>query len=132
MIVGNIGSRDRFNYTVLGDTVNLAARLEAIGKVYHNSITVTEEVYFATREYFHFRKLDRLTVKGKTKPVTIYECIGFKDAAHPLDPKYTEYERCLELYFRGAYLEAGRAFEHNSVSDPTSLMMAERCLALIE
>lgn len=80
--------------------MNLASRLEAIGKVYHTSITVTEEVYFATRESFHFRRLDRLTVKGKTKPVTIYECIGFKNEQNlVMDPKYTEYERCLELYF---------------------------------
>lgn len=130
IIVGNIGSKDRFNYTVLGDTVNSASRLEGIGKEYHTSVTVTEEVYLATKEYFFFRKLDRIRVKGKTKPVTIYECIS-RPVEH-IPEKYTEYERCLELYFMGKYLDAGVAFEKNSIDDPPSLVMAERCLKLIQ
>lgn len=132
VIVGNIGSHERFNYTVLWDTVNLAARLEPLGKIYHTSITVTEEIFFAAREHFLFRKLDRIRVKGKTKPVTIYECVSRRtQETHTLSPILQEYERCLDLYFAGKYFDAGIGFEKNGWEDPTSLMMAKRCLILI-
>ncbi len=79
VMIGNIGSIDRFNYTALGDTVNLASRLEWAGKEYLTHITVSETVYTGAKDHFLFRKLDRLRVKGKNEPITIYELVSEKD-----------------------------------------------------
>ncbi len=82
MIVGNMGSKDRFNYTVLGDAVNLGARLEPLNKQYDTKVIVSEFTRNAlpgdphdTGPKIYLRKLDRITVKGKTHPVTIYELL---------------------------------------------------------
>jgi adenylate cyclase len=76
VLVGNIGSEERFNYTVLGDTVNLASRLEATSKEYGTHIIVAEGTYLQVKENFFFRKLDCITVKGKYEPIGIYELIA--------------------------------------------------------
>lgn len=65
VMVGNIGSQDRFNYTVLGDTVNLASRLEATSKEYGTHIIVSEGTYEQVKDEFFFRRLDKIAVKGK-------------------------------------------------------------------
>ena len=85
MIVGNMGSRDRFNYTVLGDAVNLGARLEPLNKNYGTNIIISEFTHQAIERCckepgnpdfdreFSTRELDRITVKGKSQAVTVYE-----------------------------------------------------------
>lgn len=63
VLVGNIGSNDRFNYTVLGDTVNLASRLEATSKEYGTHIIIAESTYVMIKDQFFCRKLDCIAVK---------------------------------------------------------------------
>jgi len=71
-IMGNIGFKNKMDFTVIGDTVNIASRLEGLTKVYRHPIIVSEAVYEATKDNFLLRKLDSVRVKGKTKPLGIY------------------------------------------------------------
>ncbi len=73
MIVGNMGSDLRFNYTVMGDAVNLASRLEGLNKDYQTSILISESTYHSVRSQVTARKLGRAQVRGKQVPVPIYE-----------------------------------------------------------
>jgi adenylate cyclase len=75
-IVGNLGSSERFNYTALGDTINIANRFETINKIYKTHIIVGEAVYQEIKNNFLFRKLDSVVVKGRKNALNIYELLG--------------------------------------------------------
>jgi len=93
-IVGNFGSHHRFNYTALGDTVNLSSRLEGLTKYYKIPIIISESTQKLVRTNFDFRKLDMVKVKGKEKPVSIYELCIEKDT-----DLVEKFENALDLYF---------------------------------
>ncbi|MBU0619628.1 adenylate/guanylate cyclase domain-containing protein [Patescibacteria group bacterium] len=76
VIIGNMGSDKRFDYTIMGDSVNLASRLEGITKQYGVPIVVSEFTKAQVTDKFTFRYLDKVTVKGKTQGVKIYELTG--------------------------------------------------------
>jgi len=76
VIVGNMGSSELFNYTVPGDTVNLASRLESANKGLGTSIIISKSVYQKTEHTVSVRPLGRITVSGKSGEVEIYELVG--------------------------------------------------------
>ncbi|MDA3941018.1 MAG: adenylate/guanylate cyclase domain-containing protein [Spirochaetia bacterium] len=77
MTVANVGSTKRMNYTLMGDNVNLGARLEGTNKVYRTNIIISENTYGLVKDQIIARELDNIRVKGKNKPVLIYELIDF-------------------------------------------------------
>jgi len=102
MVVGNMGSETRFDYTVMGDAVNLGARLEPANKVYHSSIMIGEGTYLKAGDKIITRQLDLLRVKGKTEPVKVYELLATTEKG-----LNDEMSRVLEFFNKGFenYLE---------------------------
>jgi adenylate cyclase len=88
MVVGNLGSEQLFDYTVIGDGVNIGARLESLNKEYKTSthIIISESTYLAARGAIDARRLAEVTVKGKTRPLVVYELLGLRLATAVPDP----------------------------------------------
>ena len=83
MTVGNMGSKLRMNYTLMGDNVNLGSRLEAINKEYGTHIIISENTYALVKDKFIIRELDNIRVKGNNKPVVIYELVDCREGIEP-------------------------------------------------
>lgn len=111
MIVGNMGSKTRMNYTVMGDPVNLASRLESANKEYGTRVMISEFVLEHVRDRIAVRELDILRVKGKLKPVRVYEVFSRageedKDTLNLMEA----YNEGLKLYRAGCWKDAENAF----------------------
>jgi adenylate cyclase len=83
MIVGNMGSKNVFDYTAMGDAVNLASRLEGANKMYGTYIMISEDTYKLVKDQVVSRPLDLIRVKGRQKPVRVLEVIGRRDQSIP-------------------------------------------------
>jgi adenylate cyclase len=127
VLVGHFGAPDRLSYTLMGDGVNLASRLEALGKQYGVAALVSEAIVDRVQDEFVFRYIDRVAVKGKTKGVKVYELLGRSGFEGPKLAVARTYERALEAYFARDFARA-REIVASQLGDGPSATLSERCL----
>lgn len=107
--VGNMGSQDLFDYTIVGDSVNLASRLEGLTKVYGLELLVSEAVKQACEGDFRFLEIDKVTVKGKTRPVTLFTAFS-TEKGESYQAEFSAYLNALGLYRDQQFREAQGEF----------------------
>ncbi len=134
-VVGNMGSKNRMDYTMMGDTVNIAARLEGVNKIYGIYTLISETTYESGGKGFLTREIDSIKVVGKKEPVSIYELMGF------LTDQNEKMQKIISLYSKGLNAYRNRNWEKAieffkdvlgvAPDDGASITMLARCKELI-
>ncbi|MBL8026178.1 MAG: adenylate/guanylate cyclase domain-containing protein [Fibrobacteres bacterium] len=137
IVTGNMGSQKRMNYTMMGDPVNLAARLESASKQYGIFTMISDATMALVEGKFDNRELDKIIVMGKTEPVTVYEILAERGKATPLEReiidryheglamyKKQEWDKAIAIFYENAKVE--KKWRPDQKTNP-SLMYIDRC-----
>jgi adenylate cyclase len=133
MVVGNLGSKYRFAYGVVGDQVNIGSRLEGLNKVYGTDIIIGENTARLVEDAFRLRELDMVRVKGRSQVIHIYELIAKADTVLPAAyaDALAAYAEGVEAYRKGMWTEALALFQQTlrlRANDGPSRALIRRCL----
>ncbi|MGD8265558.1 MAG: adenylate/guanylate cyclase domain-containing protein [Chromatiales bacterium] len=136
VVVGNVGSRTRLNYTALGDTMNLTSRLEGLNRIYGTGAIAMERLVQRAGSDYLFRRLDRVAVKGRKEPETIYELVGRAQEVSEERRRFVQrYESAFDLYqqreFAGA-IGILESLRHDYPDDLSVARLLQSCAHCLE
>jgi len=130
VVVGNLGSAQHFDYSILGDNANVAARLEGVNKEFGTEILISEACRHQLPEGMRVREIARVGVVGRKEPITVFEPLAQGDAA--MEAKIRRFSAALAQYYQGEVAEARAAFQDLAAGDPVAARYAAHCREVLD